>query len=109
MGDAGSSFLPIRAGENLDVFADDRTLWATIPSVGARAAVPSSLPKDLIAIASWARVWLVTFNTGKTEALILSKHHDMTEYRKSPNNKKTGKYLALWLRGFRIGGGLRKK
>ena len=58
---------------NLDVFADDSTLWATIPSVGDRAAVASSLSKDLLAIASWARAWLVTFNTGKTEALILSK------------------------------------
>ena len=78
---------------NLDVFADDSTLWATIPSVGDRAAVASSLTKDLLAIASWAEAWLVTFNTGKTEALILSKHHDMTEFRKNPIDKKTGKYL----------------
>ena len=37
--------------------------------------------------------WLVTFNTGKTEALILSKHHDMTHFRKNPLDKKSGKFL----------------
>lgn len=77
---------------HLDVFADDSTLWAIIPSTSDRASVAKSLSDDLSAIAAWAKKWLVTFNTGKTEALILSKHHDMSEFRKNPLDAKSGKF-----------------
>ena len=47
------------------------TIWATIPSVGDRAAVASSLSKDLLAIASWAEGWL---QVGRVEQLLRSKN-----------------------------------
>ena len=83
---------------SLNVFADDSTLWsivrasATLTLAAARASVAASMSKDLLAIARWADRWLVTFNAGKTEALIISKKHDMTEYRKNPLDKD-GKFL----------------
>jgi len=52
---------------NLSVFADDSTLWSTIPSTNHRARVATSLNLDLTTIQAWAKRWLVTYNAGKTE------------------------------------------
>ena len=68
----------------LDIFADDSTLWAIVPSVSSRKATADSMSADLASIESWAKRWLVTFNAGKTESLIISSHQDMTSFRSNP-------------------------
>ena len=107
----GSEFLPINAGvpqgsvlapllflvfindlfdviqNELDVFADDSTLWAIVPSVSLRKSVADSMSADLAAIENWAKRWLVTFNSGKTESLIISSHQDLTAFRSNPLDK----------------------
>ena len=45
---------------NLDVFADDSSLWAIVRSLDERTAVADSLNADLTAIEAWAATWLVT-------------------------------------------------
>jgi hypothetical protein len=104
-----SAFLPIEAGvpqgsvlgpilflvfindlfdkvkNNLDVFADDSTLWAVVPSVSVedRARVALSLNEDLVAIQDWAATWKVTYNHTKTELVTVSKRRDVLEFRKN--------------------------
>ena len=82
---------------NLDVFADDSTLWAVVPlaktdkpaQVAAkRARVAESLNADLRAIESWARKWLVTYNDTKTELVTISTKRDMSAFRKNALHKK---------------------
>ena len=109
----GSSFLPIRAGvpqgsvlapllflvfindlfecvqNPLDVFADDSTLWTLIrdSSVASRLAAANSLSADLAEIEKWAKRWPVTFNSSKTESLIISTNRDMKNFRENPQDK----------------------
>ena len=71
----------------LDVFADDSTLWSIVHSISSRKAVADSMSADLAAIESWASRWLVTFNAGKTESLIISSHQDLTAFRANPLDK----------------------
>ena len=110
---AGSSYQPINAGvpqgsvlapllflvfindllevvqNKLDVFVDDSTLWAIVPdpSSSSRLAVAVSLSADLSEIEKWAKRWLVTFNSSKTESLIISTNRDMKDFRNNPLDK----------------------
>jgi hypothetical protein len=70
---------------NLDVFADDSTLWAVVPSVSVedRARVAVSLNRDLMAIQNWAATWKVTYNHTKTELITVSKKRDVVRFRKN--------------------------
>jgi hypothetical protein len=67
----------------LDIFADDSTLWAPIPSRRDRVSVAASLNKDLEAISSWAKAWLVTYNHTKTELLTFSTKKDVSAFRRN--------------------------
>lgn len=67
----------------LDVFADDSTLWSTIPRSADRVDVAKSLNTDLVSIAEWAKRWLVTFNDTKTELVTFSKKKDVAVYHSS--------------------------
>ena len=65
---------------NLDVFADDSTLWSIVASTAQRAAVAASLNADLTAIETWASRWLVTYNHKKTELVTFSRKRDVTSF-----------------------------
>ena len=78
---------------NLDVFADDSTLWAVIPKISSRTEVADSLNKDLAAIQNWATTWLVTYNQTKTELVTFSNKNDMKRFRKNALDKKKGSYF----------------
>ena len=71
----------------LDIFADDSTLWSIVASVSLRKSVADSMSTDLAAIECWAKRWLVTFNSGKTESLIVSSHQDLSAFRSNPLDK----------------------
>ena len=112
-----SSFLPIKAGvpqgsvlgptlflvyindlfdvieNNLDVFADDSTLWAVVPNTKKRVEVADSMNRDLKSIQDWASKWLVTYNHTKTELITFSKKRDMSKFRKNGFHKE-GFYLS---------------
>ena len=77
-----------RVSNNLDVFADDSTLWAVIPSQADRQSIADSLNRDLARIQEWAAEWLVTYNHTKTELVTFSKRHDMRSFRKNGLHKK---------------------
>lgn len=111
VGTAFSPFLPVPAGvpqgsvlapllflvfiddlfaeisNELDVFADDSTLWAPIKSDSDRVTVAASLNSDLLAIEAWAKRWLVTYNHTKTELLTFSKQQDVTAFRRNGTYK----------------------
>ena len=65
---------------NLDVIADDSSLWATVDSATTRAAAADSLNADLAAIETWASTWLVTYNQKKTELVTFSRKRDVTAF-----------------------------
>jgi ribonuclease P/MRP protein subunit RPP40 len=73
---------------HLDVFADDSTLWAEIPSQEHRAAVAASLDKDLAALNTWAERWLMKFNHSKTELLTISRKKDVLAFRQNGLDKE---------------------
>jgi hypothetical protein len=88
---------------HLDVFADDSTLWAEIPSQkharardrdDEREKVAASLNKDLAALNAWAERWLMKFNHSKTELLTISRKKDVLAFRNNGLDKdghyKTG-------------------
>ena len=75
---------------NLDVFADDSTLWSSIPEISKRVLVAKSLNSDLVKIAEWATRWIVTYNAGKTELVTFSRKHDTLNFRS--RGVKNGKY-----------------
>jgi hypothetical protein len=111
VGAAASDYLPVHAGvpqgsvlapllflifindlfshitNNLSVFADDSTLWSTIPSTNHRARVATSLNLDLTTIQAWAKRWLVTYNAGKTELLTVSHKKDVQAFRSNGTDK----------------------
>ena len=60
----------------IDMFADDTTLSAVIPSASCRPEVNRSIQSDLINIESWARDWLVVFNSKKTQVMTISRKRD---------------------------------
>ena len=77
---------------NLDVFADDSTLWASIPPsadpdtlASHRASVAASLNHDLIRIEEWANKWLVTYNESKTELVTFSNKKDCANLDAMPH------------------------
>jgi hypothetical protein len=94
---------------HLDVFADDSTLWAEIPSAKHRADatasdlaaltakhradVAASLDKDLAALNAWAERWLMKFNHSKTELLTISRKKDVLAFRQNGLDKD-GHYKA---------------
>jgi hypothetical protein len=118
LGSAASKYFPITAGvpqgsvlgpvlflvmiddlfdavENeLDVFADDSTLWSVVDSPAARVSVAESLNKDLAAIEQWSKSWLVTYNHTKTELVTFSRKRDVLAFQKNGLNKD-GHVLAL--------------
>lgn len=72
---------------HLDVFADDSTFWAVIPSRSARTSVATSLNSDLKEIQAWAMKWLVTYNHTKTELVTFSRSRDMYDFRRNGLDK----------------------
>lgn len=68
---------------NLDVFADDSSLWRIIDTPASRPEAASALNADLQAIQSWAAKWLVTYNHTKTELVTFSKKRDVTGFHKN--------------------------
>eukprot|EP00923_Selenidium_pygospionis_P050853 GHVN01088141.1.p1 GENE.GHVN01088141.1~~GHVN01088141.1.p1 ORF type:complete len:299 (-),score=30.35 GHVN01088141.1:76-972(-) len=56
-----------------DMFADDTTLHACIPSAEHREEVAASLQRDLDKIHEWSLKWLVTLNAAKTQSLAISR------------------------------------
>ena len=64
----------------LDVFADDSSLWSIIKNITQRKQVADSMNADLIVIAEWAKKWLVTHNHTKTELVTISKKRDVSAF-----------------------------
>ena len=64
----------------LDVFADDSSLWAIVESPALRAEVANSLNTDLAAIEEWAHKWLVVYNQTKTEVVLFSTKRDVSAF-----------------------------
>jgi retron-type reverse transcriptase len=67
----------LQVENNLDVFADDSTLWRESgPSDAEALAAAASLNRDLARIEAWAKKWLVTYNSTKTELVTFSRKRD---------------------------------
>ena len=72
---------------NLDIFADDSSLWSVVKK-GEREQVARSLNQDLLVIQSWATKWIVTYNHTKTELVTISNKDDMSVFHKNGLHKK---------------------
>jgi len=55
---------------NINLFADDTSLYMVVNSANDTAAM---LQSDINSISSWADTWLVQFNPSKSESLIISR------------------------------------
>ena len=57
----------------LVAYADDATLFATIPTPGVRSCVADSLNRDLARISEWCRIWGMKLNPRKTQTMTVSR------------------------------------
>ena len=58
-------------------YADDSTLMAVVPSLGARVTVAESLNRDLVRVNAWCDLWGMKFNASKTKTMIVSRRRTM--------------------------------
>ena len=63
-------------------YADESTLMAVVPSLGARVTVAESLNCDLIRVNAWCDLWGMKLNVNKTKTMIVSR--SCTMHRHSP-------------------------
>ena len=61
---------------NVCMFADDTTIFQTVPNVSARCSVIEKLNKDLENLEDWSQKWLMKFNAKKTQFMIVSRKAD---------------------------------
>ena len=57
----------------LVAYADDATLYASIPSPRCRNEVAESLNRDLARICTWCQSWGMKLNVNKTQSMIISR------------------------------------
>lgn len=57
----------------LVAYADDATLFASIPSPECRSGVGESLNRDLARISAWCKLWGMKLNPNKTQSMIVSR------------------------------------
>ena len=57
----------------LVAYADDATLFASVPSPDRRADVAESLNRDLAIISAWCKSWGMKLNASKTQSMIVSR------------------------------------
>ena len=57
----------------LVAYADDATLFASVPSPNKRTDVAESLNKDLASISAWCKSWGMKLNASKTQNMIVSR------------------------------------
>jgi len=69
--DAPESLLP---GSDLEAFADDTTLYATITSSSSVADAASSLQGSVDRLHGWGQKWRIKFEPSKSQAMTLSLH-----------------------------------
>ena len=58
-------------------YADDSTLMAVVPSLGARVTVAESLNRDLVRVNAWCDLWGMKLNASKTKTMIVSRSRTM--------------------------------
>ena len=54
-------------------YADDATIFASVPSPASRIVVADSLNRDLETISKWCTRWGMILNSKKTQSLIISR------------------------------------
>lgn len=57
----------------INSYADDTTLYSSIPSPECRIEVAESLNRDLAKITSWCELWGMKLNAKKTHSIIISR------------------------------------
>ena len=58
-------------------YADDSTLMAIVPSLGARVTVAESLNRDLVRANAWCDLWGMKLNASNTRTMIVSRSRTM--------------------------------
>ena len=71
--------LPENILQNIDIFADDTTLYSGVssrPSRWDQLEYAADLELDLKSVVDWGKKWLVSFNPGKTQLVSFNRKRD---------------------------------
>ena len=68
----------------LVAYADDATLFASVPSLGMRPEIVESLNRDLARISAWCKFWGMNLNANKTQRMIVSRSRALDPVHPEP-------------------------
>ena len=68
----------------LVAYADDATLFASVPSSGMRPEIVESLNRDLARISAWCKFWGMNLNANKTQRMIVSRSRALDPVHPEP-------------------------